>query len=235
MDLPTAEVSFGAALAVLQVRGFSISRDSDCDKGRDTNGWGFWKAEKDGSCLSAMNPVELLGLVVVWEQLGEKWQDARPSVRGLPVPRLLVQLIAEGRWRCPDINVIRRVLPMDTKELEMFVDDVDDEAIGIDLDFMTSFDSMAAEGSSFFEKPQPWLYLYDGDRVNERRELPWLDATRTFCIAVCGDFCTDFAIALDFRTSNDDPRVVATDWSDGGCHWREVAATFSEFVRLLEL
>jgi hypothetical protein len=47
----------------------------------------------------------------------------------------------------------------------------------------------------------------------------------------------DVAVALDFRTSSADPRVVASDWSDADacCQWREVSSTFSGFVASLGL
>jgi hypothetical protein len=42
--------------------------------------------------------------------------------------------------------------------------------------------------------------------------------------------------ALDYRTSQVDPRVVASDWIVGvGCIWREVAPTFLAFVETLGL
>ena len=33
-----------------------------------------WKAEKDNRLFSATNPVELLGLIAMWEVLGDDWR-----------------------------------------------------------------------------------------------------------------------------------------------------------------
>ncbi|MBX7268152.1 hypothetical protein KIF24_20330 [Micromonospora sp. Llam7] len=47
----------------------------------------------------------------------------------------------------------------------------------------------------------------------------------------------DTAVALDYRTGDLDPRVVASDfWTDPqGCIWRVVAPTFSSFVAKIGL
>jgi hypothetical protein len=67
--------------------------------------------------------------------------------------------------------------------------------------------------------------------------LPWLDVELAVFVAVNRFPGDDLAIALDYRTKASEPRVVANDWvqSEGGCIWREVAPSFSEFVRLLGL
>ena len=33
----------------------------------------FWNAEKDNRLFSATNPIELLGLISMWEMRGDKW------------------------------------------------------------------------------------------------------------------------------------------------------------------
>ncbi|MDG9675786.1 hypothetical protein QCZ28_17340 [Micromonospora sp. DH14] len=68
-------------------------------------------------------------------------------------------------------------------------------------------------------------------------ELPWLDVDRAFFIAVAQYAGDDTAIALDYRTSSADPRVVASDvWTSSAPYiWRTVAETFSEFVAELRL
>lgn len=70
------------------------------------------------------------------------------------------------------------------------------------------------------------------------RPLPWLDDDLALFIAVNREIGADIGIALDYRTSSIDPRVVASDWWSSDpttCYWREVASTFSEFVRRLQL
>ena len=65
--------------------------------------------------------------------------------------------------------------------------------------------------------------------------LPWLDVELAVFVAINRVPGDDLGIALDYRTGAADPRVVASDWQPGakGCHWREVAPTFSQFVQFL--
>ncbi len=55
------------------------------------------------------------------------------------------------------------------------------------------------------------------------RHWPFSKNEGTFCIAESGSIGSDFVIALDCRTSNDDPRVVASEWPGG------IGAEFSVF------
>lgn len=46
----------------------------------------------------------------------------------------------------------------------------------------------------------------------------------------------DIAIALDYRTSMTDPRVIGTEWIDGtncGCFWREISSSFTALAKLV--
>jgi hypothetical protein len=69
------------------------------------------------------------------------------------------------------------------------------------------------------------------------RPLPWLDADLALFIAVNREIGADLGIALDYRTSSDDPRVVASDRRTGDhtCHWKEAFPTFSASVAALRL
>jgi hypothetical protein len=68
-------------------------------------------------------------------------------------------------------------------------------------------------------------------------ELPWLDVDRAFFVAMARHAGDDTAVALDYRTSSADPRVVASDvWANSAPYaWRIGAETFSEFVAALRL
>ncbi|MEV6600956.1 hypothetical protein AB0M36_29525 [Actinoplanes sp. NPDC051346] len=68
-------------------------------------------------------------------------------------------------------------------------------------------------------------------------ELPRLDVDRAFFIAMATYAGDDTAVALDYRTSSSDPRVVASDvWTGApSCDWRTVADTFSTLVAELRL
>lgn len=68
-------------------------------------------------------------------------------------------------------------------------------------------------------------------------ELPWLDVDHAFFIATARYAGDDTAIALDYRTSSSDPRVVVSDVGSSSAPyaWRTVAETFSDFVAELHL
>jgi hypothetical protein len=148
---------------------------------------------------------------------------SRPTVNGLPLPELLVALIREGRWVHPGDIRLRELIPF-------LIDPVD---------FLRSPEAMARESSWHLADDPRMSALFHavrGGRVAEPVVLPWLDADRSFFVAVNRWPGDDVGIALDYRTSAVDPRVVAGDWGSGqGCVWREVAPMFSIFVRLLGL
>jgi len=82
----------------------------------------------------------------------------------------------------------------------------------------------------------PHMREYRGTET-AAQELPWLDDDLALFFAVNREIGADIGIALDYRTSSSDPRVVASDWwsGDQSCCWREVTSTFSEFVSRLQL
>ena len=144
------------------------------------------------------------------------------EVRGLVVPELLSVLLRAGRWTHPGEPAITRVMPW-------FRDP---------LDFLSSTQQMQWESQSLDlptrDEETAALFRYArGPAV----ELPWLDADRAFFIAVAQYAGDDTAVALDYRTSSSDPRVVASDlWTDPSlCTWRTVADTFAAFVAVLHL
>lgn len=56
-----------------------------------------------------------------------------------------------------------------------------------------------------------FFHLRPGSTQPEPVELPWLDVEQAVFIAVNREPGADLGIALDDRTSRDDPRVVASD------------------------
>ncbi len=140
-------------------------------------------------------------------------------VRGLLAPTLLVDLLATGRWKHPGDGIIRQVVPS-----------IDDP-----LEFLLSLEHMERESGSLNADATEWMHAFHGCKTGELRDLPWLDADCAFFVAINAQAGDDVAIALDYRTSVTDPRVVASDWTDDGCFWRQCAETFSEFVRELHL
>ena len=140
-------------------------------------------------------------------------------VRGLPVPTLLVDLLAAHRWKHPGDDIIRLEVPCIIDPLE----------------FLSSIDHMERESESLDVETDAWMLEFHSRKTQESRELPWLDADLAFFVAINARLGDDVAIALDFRTSQTDPRVVASEWTDDGCNWRHCADTFSEFVDRLQL
>ncbi|WP_149752470.1 hypothetical protein [Rubripirellula obstinata] len=106
------------------------------------------------------------------------------------------------------------------------------------LRFLPSLEEMAFESATSIADDPKYSKLfreYRSSITTDTRDLPWLNMDRAFFVAtnkVPGD---DLAIALDYRTSATNPRVVASEWTDDGVLWCPVAATFTEFVDLIDL
>ncbi len=148
-------------------------------------------------------------------------EHVNPPSNRLPLPPLLVRLIAEARWRQPEDAQLSELVP--------FVRDP--------LDFLLSEESLRRESrGSLADHPDTskLFRLYRGNS-SEERPLPWLDADLSVFIAINRYAGDDVAIALDYRTSFDDPRVVASEWAanNSGNYWREAFPSFSAFVAAL--
>lgn len=145
------------------------------------------------------------------------------TIKGLPLPELLVKLLEAGAWQHPGDRVLAQVIPF----------------LREPVDFLGSVAAMRRESSmAFAEDPQySFFHLLCGSRHRTPIELPWLDVDLAVFVAVNRDPGDDVGVALDYRTSREDPRVVAGDWwsEPHVCLWREVAPTFSEFVALVGL
>jgi len=137
----------------------------------------------------------------------------------LPLPPLLSDLLASGRWRQPTDEVIHAAVPF----------------LREPVDFLLSEARMRFESQGQCSG-LPHFREYRGSE-SEPRPLPWLDDDLVLFIAVNREIGADIGIALDYRTSSIDPRVVASDWwsGDSTCHWREVTSTLSEFASRLHL
>jgi hypothetical protein len=141
-------------------------------------------------------------------------------IRGrLPLPPLLKQLLAAGRWKHPGEDALRRIVP--------FIQDP--------LCFLTSHRSMLFESGPLMgpnETENALFCEYRGSAM-PARDLPWIDVEQTLFVIVNERPGDDVGIALDFRTGKANPRVVAGDWhskDDGGLIYREVAPTFPDFA-----
>ena len=148
--------------------------------------------------------------------------ELRPVVNGLPLPDLLVSLMRTGQWRHPGDSKLTELIPF----------------LADPVDFLT-IEGMARESSGFLaDEPDMSTLFHEvrGSRVDGPVELPWRDVERSFFVAVCRFPGDDVGIALDYRTSESDPRVIASNWEEGHrCRWTEVATSFSRFVDMMEL
>lgn len=141
------------------------------------------------------------------------------------LPPLLLELIKTGRWKQPSDQQISHLIPF-LKE---------------PVDFLLSIEEMYRESLHLVSlvddsKLSEIFHEYKGSTTSPR-DLPWLDVEKTLFIAINRISGDDIAIALDYRTSLDNPRVVASDWwsEDNTKHfWKEVESQFSEFVKKLE-
>ncbi len=149
--------------------------------------------------------------------------QSSPLVRGLPVPALLADLLASGRWQHPGDDVVRDVLPW-------FQDP---------LDFLSSAEGMQRESQSLdvcadSERSSRIFHIGHGSVAGPLR-LPWLDAELAFFIAVNRHPGDDVAIALDYRSDTGSPAVVASDaWTHQSDYlWKLVAPNFETFANML--
>jgi hypothetical protein len=152
----------------------------------------------------------------------------RPAmrVRGLPLPVLMIELMASGRWRHPGDQVLGLVLPWFAGPLH----------------FLSSAGEMERESQSLDmfadnERSSRIFHIARGS-VAGPIGLPWLDSELALVIAVNGHAGDDVAVALDYRGGTDCPAVVASDvWTDPdrGYVWRLVAPSFEAFASKLGL
>jgi hypothetical protein len=146
-------------------------------------------------------------------------------VNGLLLPPLLRKLLLEGKWKHPGHDIIAEVIPSLRNEIDRVI-------------FLQSVDQMRFESTGLLaDYPDMLEFIHQvrGSKYSTPVELPWLDVEKAILIAVNLQIGADVAIALDYRTSEDDPRVVASDWNSKGHFWREVTPTFSEFVKRIGL
>ncbi len=167
------------------------------------------------------------GQIYDWATASERMRFARHpreriTICGLHVPRLLLLLIETERWTHPGDDVIKEMIP--------FLDEP--------IDFLT-LDQMEFESSGHLaDNPDSSSVFHEmrGSETVHVPDLPWRDVSKSFFVAVNRNIGDDLGLALDFRDSDEtDPRVIANDWGEGGCKWREVSPAFSDFVARIGL
>jgi hypothetical protein len=147
------------------------------------------------------------------------------TVRGLRLPQLLLDLIADGRWRQPDDDALAAAVPWFEDPLDLLTD------VAAIRRQSRSLDDLGGEdlGPLFRQTP--------GSTAAAAVELPWLDTEQAVLLAVCRHAGDDVAIALDYRTGPDGPRVVGSDiWTDPRAYtWRVAAPSVPAFAAALGL
>jgi hypothetical protein len=142
-------------------------------------------------------------------------------VNGLPLPPLLISLLQSGQWKHPGDMKMREVIPF-----------VEAPVFFYSLEQIKGWNNISPDLS---EVADTRYHEALGSRAVMFLTLPWLDVEKSIFIAANARHEDDVRIALDYRTSPDDPRVVASYWATEGSLWREVTPTFTEFVERLGL
>ena len=168
-------------------------------------------------------------------------------VNGLPLPPLLISLIQQGKWRYPGAALMNEVMPKAVGRVDLPIEFYSLKTIRSETASHLRYFKDDDEVVHLFRETAatlgiPWMdelfHMLRGSVSTTSIELPWLDIEKSVFIAgseVIGD---DIEIALDYRTKEEDPRVVAPAWGvwgAQGCLWTEVTPTFSEFVERLGL
>ena len=146
-------------------------------------------------------------------------EPPRRKANLLPLPALLAQLLGEGRWRQPSDECIADAIPV----------------LSDPVDFLSERGMRSESSIRLDDDPRfPNLHEYRGSE-GEARPLPWRDVELSLLIAVNREIGVDIAIALDYRTGFDDPRVLASEWVGSEILWCEIFPSFTAFVSRFNL
>lgn len=144
----------------------------------------------------------------------------KDTVNELPIPMLLKELLSSGKWKHPGNKILKSVVPFFKEEVV----------------FLETVEQMEGESHNLCEDLD-WFFEKDSDKDERANSLPYRDLKKSFLIAVCKSPGDDIAIALDFRTSLENPRVIGNNWHSKikGCPWEEISPTFEEFVNRIKI
>jgi hypothetical protein len=165
----------------------------------------------------------LLHLVSDWRDPRLGSQPAAKSepitaINGLPLPSHLIALVEAGRWKRPkDLSRVHRLFPAEP---------------GVRLEVsLYALDYMPFENKHWLDQTYPsFLGVPDLDRPPGD-----IDPKRSVLIGDLGPG-TDQPIALDYRASMDNPRVLTLDYSSGHeTRWIEIAPEIQTFAELMGL
>lgn len=153
--------------------------------------------------------------------------DELSPVNGLEFPALFIQLWDTGLWGQPSDELVLSLMP--------WLDGPIDFILNFQQIKEASLGKLADFGQSTAEKYR----VYRGSTSNLSPDLPWLDVDVHITIGHNRFWGDDIGLALDYRSSSSDPRVVATKWiqQDGlkfhHTDWMIVADTFTKFTQML--
>ncbi len=138
---------------------------------------------------------------------------------------LLLRLIASGDWKQPTDKQIETIAPFFNGE---------------PLDFLTTVESIKRTSRLTFDterKVDTMFREYIGSLCLLPKQLPWRDVEQSLLIAVCRNPGDDIAIALDYRTSQTNPRVIGSNWTPHTSRitWQVITPTFTEFLEKLDI
>lgn len=145
------------------------------------------------------------------------------KVLGFPLPQSLQELIEQGRWRRPP----------DTTTLKQ----ITGSQFAKDFNFL-DIEGMQRESCPIHLVEDPKLASIYNLASSKRSGNPikndeLLDIDKSICIAVNW---SEEAICLDYRLSDDSPRVMVSVCKEGYfTKWKTVAPDFDSFASLLRL
>ena len=112
------------------------------------------------------------------------------KVNNLPVPKLLIQLLENKKWTNPKEGIIKKVIPF----------------FKYNIDFLQTLEEMKRESRVICEDLD-FFFEKRSSKDDRAKKLPYRDLDLSFFIAVNSSLGDDIAVALDFRTSIENPRV----------------------------
>jgi len=175
-------------------------------------------------------PVLLIVIVLLVVVMPLVWHDRRlqrskrstklpadfpETINGLPLPHDLLAMAKSGRWRCPaDLSGVDRLFP-ERGEFTLY-----------------SLEYMRTENSFWIHETSP-TFLGAADSSNPPGDI---DPERSILIGDLG-IGYDQPIALDYRLSSTEPRVLTLRWgaTGQGNRWVEIAPSIQTFATLLGL
>lgn len=169
--------------------------------------------------------------------------DARDHKRinRFSMPSAFVAAIEAGTWLQPSDDVWSRVIPfLDTPFDLLSLESIHSNNWHTNCPFEN--ESLTPEELEIWKMDEACFRMYRSSYCvpNGPDDLPWLDIDQAIVFATCRYHGDDTALYMDFRSSLEDPRVVAPDFRLGDGDeflygWRVVTQTFSEFCEKLGL